>query len=279
MVKTGIQNHPVRVLIYAIIIVLCVVFAFPAVWTFGNSLRSIYSVTTLFPTSIHWENYRMAVTLVPYAQFIVNSIIICAITVSLTTVMSGLVGFGFARLEAPGKSFLFMFILSTMMLPGMVTQIPTYIVFSKIGLTGTFLPWVFWGIGGNAFFIFLYRQFFMNIPKELEEAARIDGCNTFGIFWRIFIPLSVPVVTTVIVMTFQGAWGDYLTPFMFLNNDKWPLATALIGANYALPNQPNIPMTPVIEAATLLFALPVIAAFFVGQKYLVEGVVTTGLKG
>ncbi|MFD1677107.1 carbohydrate ABC transporter permease [Alicyclobacillus fodiniaquatilis] len=278
MVATGTNRKVNRAILYTVVIILSLLFLFPGLWTFLNSLRSIYSINQLIPSSIHWGNYAMAFTLVPYLQYIGNSFIISGITVVLTTISSGIVGFGFARLEAPGKKFLFMFILSTMMLPTVVTQIPTYVVFNRIGLTNNFWPWVFWGIGGSPFFIFLYRQFFMNIPKDLDESARIDGCTSFGIFWRIFIPLSIPIITTVVVMSFQGSWGDFMTPFMFLDSDKWNLATALIGANYTLPNNPNIQLIPVINAATLLFALPIIITFFIGQRYLIEGIVTSGLK-
>lgn len=279
MVDTVARKRFYRFLLYLVVIILSMLFLMPGLWTFSNSLRDIYSVSQIIPTSIHWENFKMATTLVPYMSYVKNSIIISGISVILTTISSALVGFGFARLKAPGKNVMFFIIIATMMLPGIVTQVPTYILFSRIGLTNSFLPWVFWGIGGNAFFIFLYRQFFMNIPEEIDEAARLDGCSTLGIFIRMYLPLSIPVITTVLVMSFQGSWGDYQTPFMFLDSDKWNLATAMISSNYSLPNNPSVQLIPVINAATLIFAIPIIVTFFIGQKYLVEGIVTTGLKG
>ena len=269
-----------RGLLYVLIFVLCGLFIFPAVWTLTNSLQSIAGPVGLFPTSAHWSNYVRAVTMIPFARYLANSFIIVGLAAGIGTISSAFVGYGFARLKAPGKSVLFIVVLATMMLPGIVTQIPTYILFSHLGLTNTYLPWLFWGIGGNAFFIFLYRQFFMGIPVELEEAARLDGCSSFGIFWRIFIPLSFPIVATTGILSFQGSWSDALTPFMFLSTNQWPLATALIGSSdYSLPSQPTVPLIPVVDAATLLFVIPILLLFFMGQRFIIQGVVTTGLKG
>ncbi|GGH78694.1 ABC-type glycerol-3-phosphate transport system permease component [Pullulanibacillus pueri] len=268
-----------RVVLYIVVIVLAAIFAFPALWTFGNSLNDVYATVSLLPSSVHLSNYKLAVTLIPFMDYLWSSIIISGLTVVLTTVSSAVVAYGFARFRAPGKSFFFILIISTMMVPPLVTQIPTYIFFNKIGLTNTYLPWFFWGIGGNAFFIFLYRQFFLTLPKELDESARIDGCSSLGILWRILMPISIPIVVTVAVMSFQSSWGDYLTPYMFLDSTKWNLATALLGSSYTLPNNPTIILKPVIDAAAVLLTIPTIFAFFFGQKYLVEGIVTTGLKG
>ncbi len=269
-----------RVWLYVLIFFLCGIFIFPAVWTFTNSLQSIAGPVGLFPTSIHWNNYVRAVTMIPFGRYLINSFIIVGLAAGIGTISSAFVGYGFARLKAPGKSVLFIAVLATMMLPGIVTQIPTYILFSHMGLTNTYLPWLFWGIGGNAFFIFLYRQFFMGIPVELEEAARLDGCSSLGIFWRIFIPLSFPIIATTGILSFQGSWSDALTPFMFLSTGQWPLATALIGSSdYSLPSHPWVPLIPVVDAATMLFVIPILLLFFFGQRFIIQGVVTTGLKG
>lgn len=279
MVAAANKQRTSRVFLYALILLLCLVFFYPAFVVFGNSLRPINSVSTLFLDGVHWSNYKLAVTMIPFGQYVLHSLAIVGITVTGTTIMSGLVGFGFARLNAPGKNVFFIIILATMMLPAIVTQVPQYLIYSRIGILNTYWPWVFGAIGGSPFFIFLYRQFFMNIPKELEEAARIDGCSTIGIFCRIFMPLSVPIVTTVVVMSFQGSWGDYMTPFMFLSSNMWPLATALISTTYTMQGNSAVILYPVLEASAMIFALPSIITFFFGQKYLVEGIVTTGLKG
>ncbi len=269
-----------RILLYALIFFLCGIFIFPAVWTFTNSLQAISGPVGLFPTSVNWNNYVRAVTMIPFARYLGNSFIIVGLTAGIGTISSAFVGYGFARLKAPGKNVLFMVVLATMMLPGIVTQIPMYILFSHVGLTNTYLPWLFWGIGGNAFFIFLYRQFFMTIPVELEEAARLDGCSHFGTFWRIFIPLSFPIITTTGILSFQGSWSDALTPFMFLGTNQWPLATVLSASgDYSLPSQPYVPLIPVVDSATVLFVIPILLLFFFGQRFIIQGVVTTGLKG
>ncbi len=280
MVNAGVNRPAAKLSIYSVLVVLSVLFFLPALWTVSNSLQKINALPTFFPTELHWENYTYAVTLIEYGKYAVNSCIITAISVSLTLVSSAFVGYAFARLRAPGKKFLFMFVLSTMMLPGIVTQIPTYILFQKIGLMNSFLPWVLWNIGGSPFNIFLYRQFYSSFPRELEEAARIDGCSAFRIFWNIFIPLSVPVIVTIGIMAFNFSWGaDYLTPFMFLREEKYPLVTALASVGYVFPDSPQIQLTQVANAGTIIFIIPIIVAFFVGQRYLVEGIVSTSIKG
>ncbi|WP_274650905.1 carbohydrate ABC transporter permease [Paenibacillus humicola] len=280
MVNTGINRPSVRAALYVVLILLSLLFFLPAFWTFTNSLQKINSLPTFLPTEFHFENYRLAVTLIDFWTYTRNSVIITGISVVLTLFSSAFVGYAFARLQAPGKKYLFLFVLSTMMLPGIVTQIPTYILFKQIGLTGTFIPWVLWGIGGSPFNIFLYRQFYASFPKELEEAARIDGCSTFRIFWNIFVPLSVPIIATIAIMAFNFHWGaDYLTPFMFLTEDKYPLVTALASVGYTYPENPNVELVQVANAALILFIIPIVVIFFIGQRYLLEGVLSSAVKG
>ncbi len=263
---------------YVVLIICSLVFLLPLYLAIVNSLSSWYSAPTIVLTGFHFENFIYATTLIDFLKFVKNSVIICAIVLFTSTMISGLVGYAFARIKAPGRNVLFMIVLSTMMLPGIVTQIPTYILFYKYNLINTYLPWLFWGLGGNAFFIFLYRQFFATIPKELEEAARIDGCSIFRTYWNIFLPMSLPVVATVSIMNFQGTWGDVMTPFMFLKQDLYPLATALSMITYQEPGSKVI-IQQVSLAAGILFMIPVIITFFLGQRYIVEGIVTTGVKG
>lgn len=269
-----------RTALYAALVVLSALFIVPLYWLLTNSLQLVGSSTSFLPNGLHFENYYYAATLIDYWNYTRNSLIITGISVIIPTLTSALVGFGFARLRGPGKGVLFMLMLSTMMLPGIVTQIPTYVIFFKMGFINTFWPWFFWSLGGSAFSIFLYRQFFAAFPRDLEEAATIDGCSTFRIFRSIFIPISLPVIATVSILSFNGSWGgDYLTPFMFLHDDKYPLATALFSVGYAFPGQQNIEMTQVLNAGLVMFVLPIIIVFFVGQRYLVEGVVSSAVKG
>jgi len=264
--------------LYGLLILLSVLFVMPLYWLVTNSLQVAGSSMALWPKGLHWENYTFAVTFIDYWKYARNSIIITSISVAIPAFTSALVGFGFARLRGPGKNMLFMLMLSTMMLPEIVTQIPTYVIFFQIGFINTFWPWLFWAIGGSAVSIFLYRQFFSGIPKDLEEAARIDGCSTFRIFWSIFLPVSLPVIATVSILLFNRAWGsDYITPFMFLRLNQYPLSTALYSIGYTWPSGQSIPI--VQSAGIVLFVLPIIAVFIAGQRYLVEGIAYSSVKG
>ena len=254
------------------------IFLFPLYLAFINALGAWYSPPILLPKSWNWDNYFHATVLIDFWRYTGNSVILSGITVTLSTLSSGLVGYAFARLKAPGKNGLFMIVLSTMMLPGIVTQIPTYILFHNFKLINTFWPWIFWGIGGSAFFIFMYRQFFLTIPMELEEAARIDGCSIFRTYWNIILPVSLPVVATVAILTFHGSWNDVIGPFMYLGSRKYPLATALSMIGYLASGSTQV-ISQVTIAAGLLLAIPVIVTFFIGQRYIVQGIVTTGVKG
>ncbi|MGE5529437.1 MAG: carbohydrate ABC transporter permease [Patescibacteria group bacterium] len=268
-----------RIIIYALLIGLALVFAFPFVWMLVTSLkfRSEHNEYPFhfLPRIPQWINYVRALTWIDFAKYLRNSLIISGISVSLFTLSSALVGYGFARLRAPGRNALFILVLSTMMLPYMVTIIPTYIMFHRLGLVNTYWLWVFWGLAGSPFNIFLYRQFFANIPKELEEAATLDGCNWFQTFYRIFLPLSKPAIAAVAIFVFQWAWGDFITPSMFLTDERTTL-TIKLALGYTDPVGNGYP--PVQCAAALFYTLPVIALFFMAQKQIIQGVVTTGLK-
>ncbi|QHW31614.1 carbohydrate ABC transporter permease [Paenibacillus rhizovicinus] len=264
--------------LYVALILFSAIFVFPMYLAFVQALSAWNTTPGFVPVGFHPENFKYATTLIDFWNFTKNSVILCVISL-LSVVSSGLGGYAFARIAAPGRNALFMIVLSTMMLPTIITQIPQYILFHKYGLIDTFWPWVFGGIGGSAFFIFLYRQFFAAIPKELEEAARIDGCSIFRTYWNIFLPMSIPIVATVTIMIFQGTWGDYLGPFMYLKQDHYPLATALSMISYKIEGNDKLILTSVSTAGAILLVVPVIITFFLGQRYIVEGIVTTGVKG
>jgi len=266
-----------KIIRYFLLLFCSLIFLFPLYLAIINSVAGWYSPPVLIPKAWHWENYYYATVLIDFWRYLKNSFIIVGIVVPISTITSGLVGYAFARLKAPGKNALFMIVLSTMMLPGIVTQIPTYVLFHKIRLLDTFWPWLFWAIGGNAFFIFMYRQFFITIPVELEEAACIDGCSIFRTYWNIILPISMSVVATVAILTFHGSWNDVTGPFMYLSQEKYPLATALSMIGYTEQGSNQI-INQVSLAAGLILAIPVIITFFAGQRYIVEGIVTTGIK-
>jgi ABC-type glycerol-3-phosphate transport system permease component len=257
-----------------------VLFVAPFFWIVVTALKTPAETAAFpvqfWPSQPAWQNFVQAVTQVPFWAYAANSVILATTYASLTTLSSALVGFGFARLKGRGKRPLFLVMLSTMMLPAIVTLIPTFVLFARLGLVGTYWPWVLWGLASSPFLIFLYRQFFSAIPAELEEAAILDGCGYGRMFWRIFLPLSVPVLVTAFLLSFVWVWGDYVAPTLFLSQDNTTLAVAL-AAGYVDPKGNTLPN--VQAAGALLYILPEIVVFFFAQRYFVRGIVTSGLKG
>jgi len=256
-----------RIVIYTLLVACALIFIFPFIWMLVTSLKFRTEHNEypfhFFPRIVQWANYARALTWIDFGRYLRNSLTVAGISVSLYTFSSALVGYGFARLRGPGKNFLFMLLLSTLMLPYMVTVIPTYILFHRLGLVNSYWLWVFWGLSGSPFMIFLYRQFFSGIPKELEEAATLDGCNWFQTFYRIFLPLSTPAIAVVAILVFQWAWSDFITPMIFLT-DRLQTLTIKLALGYTDPQGNNWP--PLQCAGALFYTLPVIALFFAAQK-------------
>jgi multiple sugar transport system permease protein len=268
-----------RIVIYALLIGLSIVFIFPFLWLLGTSLKPESEALTFPPTILpeDWKfsNYKDVFTMVSFGKYYWNSIFVTSLTVIGTVLSSTVVAYGFARIKAKGSNIWFILLLATMMLPPQVTMIPVYMIFSKLGWVNTFLPLIVPAFFGNAYFIFLLRQFFKTIPKELEESAYLDGCGTFGIFWRIILPLSVPAVITVALLSFMWTWNDFLGPLIYLNDESmYTLALGILQFKGAL----IVSWGPMM-AASVLIILPLIILFFVGQKYFIEGIATTGGKG
>ncbi len=190
------------------------------------------------------------------------------------------VAFGFTRFRFPAREPLFFLVLSTMMLPWQVTIVPQFLLFRYLGWLNTFLPLIVPSFfGGGAFFIFLLRQFFMTIPRDLDEAAKLDGASSVRIFWSIILALSGPAIATVAIFSFLQHWNEFIGPLIFLNTeDKYTLS---IGLRYFMANpfESDEPREAILMAASLIVALPPLILFFVAQKYFVRGIVTTGLKG
>ena len=254
-------------------------YAFPFLWMVSTSLKTPGQVMlqppTWIPKPFAWENYSQALTAVPFNQFIVNTCIITFSSVIGLSLSSSLAAYGFSRLRFPGRDFWFMALLGTMILPGQVTMIPQFLVFFKIGWVNTFKPIIVPAFFGSAFYIFLLRQFFLTIPSELDDAAIIDGCNAFGIYWRIILPLSEPALATVAVFAFIYNWNDFLRPLIYLTStERMTVAVGLRmfqGYNYTA--------THLLMAASTVALLPIITVFFLAQKYFVQGIALTGIKG
>jgi len=212
---------------------------------------------------------------VPFHRYFLNTLLIASTWVIGAILASSLAAYAFARIRAPGRDVLFMIMLGTMMVPGMVRLIPTYIVFAKLDWINTFLPLTIPSLLGSAFDIFLLRQFFMTIPMELEDAALIDGCSRFGIWWKIMLPLAKPALATVTIFAFMGAWNDLLGPLIYLNDQHlYTLALGLQAFQYVHGSDWGLLM-----AAAMMMIVPVVLLFFLAQKQFVQGIVLTGIKG
>jgi ABC-type glycerol-3-phosphate transport system permease component len=270
--------------LYILAIIGALAFSLPFFWTVSSSLKPISEIyrfpPTLWPSDIRWTNYSDVFRLAPFARFIWNTVIITALAMLGQVLSASAVAYGFARFRFPGRDQLFFLVLSTMMLPWQVTIVPTFLLFRYLGWINTFLPLIVPSyFGGGAFFIFLLRQFFLTIPKDLDEAAKLDGASSARIFWNIILPLSKPALATVAIFAFLEHWNEFIGPLIFLNStEKFTLS---IGLRYFMVNpfESDEPREAILMAASLIVALPPLLLFFMAQKYFVRGIITTGLKG
>lgn len=264
---------------HLVLVVLTVLFLAPVGWLLSTALKRPEDVAALpiqwLPPVPQWQNFADAFTTIDYLAYARNSIIIAVIFASLTTLSSAFVGFGLARLRARGQTVVFAVLVGTLMLPAIVTVIPTYLMFSRLNLVNTYWPWVLWGLAGSAYLIFLFRQSYRGMPIELEDAAILDGCNYLQIWWRIYLPLSKPVVAAAFVLSFVQVWGDYITPKLLLREDTTTLAVA-ITTGYVDAHGNTI--NTLLAAGALMFAAPVVVLFFVLQRAFVQGFATSGMK-
>jgi ABC-type glycerol-3-phosphate transport system permease component len=228
------------------------------------------------PTTLNWDNFVKGLTFLPFARYFGNTSLITFGAVVGQMVSSPMVAFAFARLRARHKETIFILILATMMLPWQVTMIPLFIGFKTIGLVDTFVPLILPNFFGGAFYIFLLRQFFLTISPELMDAAKIDGCGYFAIFFRVYLPLSKPALAAVAIFTFMGNWNDFMGPLVYLSkNDNWTLTLGLSRFTGMYGNT----AWNLLMAASLITVLPCIILFFFAQRYFIQGIVITGVKG
>jgi multiple sugar transport system permease protein len=256
------------------------VFILPFLWMLSTSLKGDTAIFVFppqwIPKEFLWSNYKVAWTSLPFNTFLINTLTITFGAILGTILSSTMVAYGFARIPFTGNRFWFIILISTMILPGQVTMIPTFLIFKWLHWLDSFKPLIVPSFfGGGAFFIFLLRQFFMSIPTELDEAAYMDGCSKFGIYWRIMLPLSKPALATVIVFSFLNYWNDFLGPLIYLNSENnYTLAVGL-----SLFNTWHNTSYQLLMAASLIVLLPVIIIFFFAQRYFIEGITLTGIKG
>ncbi len=253
---------------------------FPIIWMLSTSLKPSGDVFLIpprwIPHPIMWSNYPEALDFMKAKVVFGNSTIVSVLSVIGVVLSSSITAYPFARLRARGSTFLFFLVISVMMLPTQVTLIPQFLLFKSIGWIDTLRPLFVPRFFGAPYFIFLLRQFFRTIHKDLDDAAIIDGCGYFGIFWRIILPLSKPALGVVAIQEFIARWNEFLHPLIYLNStDKFTVALALRNFQVAYGGTP----WHLLMAASLVALLPTILVFFVGQRFFIQGVVITGVKG
>lgn len=276
-----------RTAIYLLTIALSAMFLFPFFWTVSTSLKTAVELIkyppTLLPEQLMWENYTRIWNVgmgISFAQFFYNSAFVTGLALIGQVFTAFLVAYGFARFRFPGRNFLFALLLSTMILPPHVTIIPLFVLFRQFHWIDTFLPLIVPSFfGGGAFTIFLIRQFIMTLPRELDEAALIDGASRISILWRIILPNAGPVLATAAIFGFIGHWNQFLEPLIFLNSAR--KYTVPLGLWFLRQQEgvAGLPEDNLLMAASVLATLPIVIVFFVAQKYFVQGIAMSGLKG
>lgn len=268
------------VAIYGLIIVGAVVMLIPLLWLLSSSFKDSGRIFLFPPQWIPnpWrpENYTKVFDQIPFLRFYWNTILVTGLAMAGQILAASLVAFGFARLRFPGRDVLFLVLLSTIMIPYHVTLIPTFVLFRMLGWLDTYAPLIlpYW-LGGGAFYVFLLRQFYMRLPLDLDDAARIDGATTFGIYRRVILPQAKPALGVVAVFTFLGHWNDFFNPLIYLNTtNKYTLALGINLFRSYQTTQWNLLM-----AASVMVTAPCIVLYAVAQRYFIQGIVFTGLKG
>ena len=264
---------------YLLLCLVALLFLLPLFWMLSSSLKPEWQVLAnppvWFPNPPRWANYREALTYLPFGRYALNTLIISLGTIVGHLLSCTIVAYGFARLRAPGKGFFFALLLSTLMLPYPVTMVPLFALFSRLGWIDTFLPLIVPAFFGNTFYIFLLRQFFLTLPLDLEDAARIDGANTLQVLRHVILPISTPALATVVIFTFQASWNDFLQPLIFLQDQS--RYTLTLGLNFFRGSfQVN---WAYLMAASLVVVLPVVIVFFLAQRLFIQGIAMTGIKG
>ncbi len=274
------QDQIIRIVATLLCLLGLVVLLFPLAWMISTSLKTRLEVLKFPPNWIpavpQWGNYTQALTINPFGKYFVNSMFYACSVMIAEAVSCSFIAYGFARLRAPGKNGLFLLVLATMMLPGWVTLIPQYIMFSKFGWLDSYKPLIVPHWFGSAYLIFLLRQFFRGLPKDYEEAALLDGANYLGIWLRIILPLSLPAIGAVAILSFMFHYQDFAGPLIYLNTQaKYPVSLGLQQFNTPFGGTPY----HLLMAASIVTIIPPIIVFFIAQRYFIQGIVVSGVKG
>lgn len=280
MVQNRKKHILTLIVLYIIAIIIAIIFAAPFYYAVINALRDKLAAPVInMPNILHPENFYWSIARIPFWTELKSTVIILLFSVGLGLPINYILGFAFARMRAPLKDMWFSILISLMMIPGVASQIPQYVMFAKLHLNNSYWIWFLMALGGSSYYVFLFRQFIQGIPKELEEAAFIDGAGIMTTMVKIFVPNTVPVIAVVFMFQFLFSWGDINLPFMYLDMNMWPLANALSGTYYTMPNNSNVVYQPWQLAFACLFMIPPAFVYFFGQKYLKEGLIASGLKG
>ncbi|HFH0088005.1 TPA: carbohydrate ABC transporter permease [Enterococcus faecium] len=274
--KTSVNRQTKKILSYVLMTVIGIILIIPLLWMVFTSLKPMEEIVryppTFFPEKIVWENYLDTIAAFPFWRYARNTLFITVLVVIGNVLSNSFIAYGFAKLDFPGKKLMFALVLSTMMIPGFVTMIPQYVLFSKIGWVGTYLPLIVPSFFGNAFNIFLMRQFYLSINNELIEAAEIDGANHLYIWSHLMLPLTKPALITIAINSFNAAWNDFLGPLLYIQDqEKYTLQIGL----QVFQNQATTQWNYLMAGATLVL-IPTILLFFFAQRYFIEGMDLTG---
>jgi multiple sugar transport system permease protein len=258
-----------------------ILFIYPAIWVFSASFKSTTDVFNgqLLPNPAHPENYQKLFAFAPMAQWALNSVLVTALAATTVTISSALVAFAFAYFRFPGRNVLFGIVLASLLLPGAVTMIPTYLIWHALGFDNTLVPLWAGNLFASPFYIFLLRQFFLTLPRDLWDAAKVDGANPLRMWWSIAMPLTRAALVVVFVFELKAAWTDILKPLIFLrdlNLFTLPLGLKALIDNPSVGGEKHFEL---LAAAGVIVTVPMVIVFFLGQRYFLEGISTTGSKG
>ena len=280
-------GHVVAIIVrHLLLIILAASFVLPFYWMFTSAVKNdsqVYTVPPVWiPRPAHWNNFPDVWVEYHFNRYVVNTLVRYVLpTVLGTTLVSAIVAYGFSRLHWPGRNALFFLCLATMMVPFQVTMVPLFVVFKQLGWLNSYRPLVVPAFFGNPYCIFMLRQFFMGIPKDLSDAARIDGANEFGILFRIILPLARPALTVVALFQTIWAWNDYLGPLIYINKEAlYPFALAINRLRVSLAGAFQTPLAyPYLMAVSTVATVPILIFFFFVQRTFIEGISLTGIKG
>jgi ABC-type glycerol-3-phosphate transport system permease component len=270
-----------QVVVYGLMSALAVIVLIPVFWMLSTALKERAQIMLWppqwIPDPVKWDNFVQVFRVAPFGWFIINSLILVIWNIVGSVLSCTLVAYGFARLRFRGRELWFVVLLATLMIPGQVTMIPTFILFNLLGWYNTYLPLVVPAFFGSAFFIFLMRQYMMTIPLDLDDAARIDGCGHFQVLWRIITPLCKPPLAIVTVFTFTGVWNDLMGPLIYLQDlEKFPVAVGLAMFQGMFLWQTDWGL---LMAASFMAVIPSLVLYYVAQDHLIGGIASLGLKG